>query len=61
MEKVASMILRHVEGWSVPSIVLVGGTSAFPKMAEVVEDYTHIPTMGSAQPALRHPGSELPA
>jgi len=44
MEKVASIILRHVEGRSVPSIVLVGGTSAFPNMAEVVQDYTHIPT-----------------
>lgn len=44
MEKVANIILRHVEGRSVPSIVLVGGTSAFPNMAEVVEDYTHIPT-----------------
>lgn len=44
MEKVASIILRHVEGRSVPLIVLVGGTSAFPNMAEVVEEYTHIPT-----------------
>jgi ethanolamine utilization protein EutJ len=43
MEKVASIILRHVEGRSVPLIVLVGGTSAFPNMAEVVEDHTHIP------------------
>lgn len=44
MEKVASIILRHVAGRDVPSIVLVGGTSAFPRMAEVVEEYTHIPT-----------------
>lgn len=44
MEKVASIILRHVEGRSVPSIILVGGTSAFPNIAEVVEEYTHIPT-----------------
>ncbi|HSR19527.1 MAG TPA: ethanolamine utilization protein EutJ [Anaerolineales bacterium] len=44
MEKVASIILRHVEGRTVPLIVLVGGTSAFSSMAEVVEDYTHIPT-----------------
>ncbi len=44
MEKVANIILRHVQGRDVPSIVLVGGTSAFPKMAEVVEEYTHIPT-----------------
>jgi ethanolamine utilization protein EutJ len=44
MENVASIVLRHVQGRSVPSIVLVGGTSAFPNMAEVVEEYTHIPT-----------------
>ncbi len=44
MEKVASIVLRHVEGREVPSIVLVGGASAFPGMAEVVEEYTHIPT-----------------
>ncbi len=44
MEKVASIVLRHVEGWNVPSIVLVGGTSAFPRIAEVVQEYTRIPT-----------------
>lgn len=44
MEKVASIILRHVEGRNVPQIVMVGGTSAFPKIAEVVQEYTHIPT-----------------
>jgi len=44
MEKVAEIILRHVRGRRVPSIVLVGGTSAFPNMAEVVQDYTRIPT-----------------
>jgi ethanolamine utilization protein EutJ len=43
MEKVASIVLRHVEGWRVPAIVLVGGTSAFPGMAQVVEEYTGIP------------------
>ncbi len=36
MEKVASIILHHVEGRNVPSIVLVGGASAFPGMAEVI-------------------------
>lgn len=44
MEKVASIVLRHVEGRNVPSIVLVGGTSAFPRIAEVVQEYTRIPT-----------------
>ncbi len=50
MEKVASIILRHVEGQDVPSIILVGGTSAFPKMAEVIEEYTRIPTWVPSNP-----------
>lgn len=44
MEKVASIILRHVEGRDVPSIILVGGGSAFRGMAEVVAEYTNIST-----------------
>jgi ethanolamine utilization protein EutJ len=44
MEKVASIILRHIQGRNVPAIVLVGGSSAFPGMAEVVAEYTNIPT-----------------
>ncbi len=44
MEKVANIILHHVEGQDVPSIVMVGGSSAFRGMAEVVSDYTGIPT-----------------
>ncbi len=50
MEKVASIILRHVEGWNVPSIVLVGGTSSFPRISEVVEEYTQIPTWAPPNP-----------
>ncbi len=44
MEKVASIILRHVDGRNVPVIAMVGGSSALQGMAEVVEEYTHIPT-----------------
>jgi ethanolamine utilization protein EutJ len=44
MEKVASIVLRHIDGWNVPTIVLVGGSSAFEGMAGVVEEYTGIPT-----------------
>ncbi len=44
MEKVASIVLRHIDGWNVPTIVLVGGSSAFEGMASVVEEYTGIPT-----------------
>jgi len=44
MEKVASIILRHTQDKDVQSITLVGGSSAFLGMAEVVQDYTGIPT-----------------
>lgn len=44
MEKVASIILRHVRSWDIPSITMVGGCSAFLGMAEVVQEYSGIPT-----------------
>jgi ethanolamine utilization protein EutJ len=44
MEKVASIILRHVGRRKVASITLVGGASAFQGMARVVQEYTGIPT-----------------
>ncbi len=44
MEKVAEIIVRQVKGWDVRSITLVGGSSAFPGMAAVVQDYSGIPT-----------------
>jgi ethanolamine utilization protein EutJ len=44
MEKVADIVIRHVEisQAEVKELTLVGGTSAFPRMAEVVEEYTGI-------------------
>lgn len=64
MEKVASIIVRHVEGRDVRSIALVGGGSAFPGIAEVVQGYTGIPTSVTGNPvfvtplgmALQHAG-----
>jgi ethanolamine utilization protein EutJ len=44
MEKVASIILRHVREWNVGSITLVGGCSSFLGMAEVVREYTGLAT-----------------
>jgi ethanolamine utilization protein EutJ len=55
MEKVASIILRHIEGRDVPSVILVGGSSAFPGMAEVVAEYTDIPTWVPPNPLLVTP------
>lgn len=50
MEKVASIILRHTRGRVVPSITMVGGTSAYPGIAEVVQNYTGIPTRVADKP-----------
>jgi ethanolamine utilization protein EutJ len=55
MEKVASIIARHVKGFAVPAITLVGGSSGFVGMAEVVEEYTGIPTMVPPHPAFVTP------
>jgi ethanolamine utilization protein EutJ len=50
MEKVASIVAHHVETYQsqsdfkVEHLVVVGGTGIFPGMAEVVEEYTGLPT-----------------
>ncbi len=56
MEKVASIVARHIEvyrtrsGHSVDQIVLVGGTAKFPGIAGVVEEYTGISTQVPDRP-----------
>jgi ethanolamine utilization protein EutJ len=50
MEKVASIVLRHIRGHQVGHITLVGGTSAFSGIAEVIQEYTGIPTSVPKQP-----------
>lgn len=44
MEKVSAIVTRHIQDWSLESITLVGGASAFPGFASVVEEATGIPT-----------------
>lgn len=55
LEKVASIVSKHVEGYQVPEIVLVGGTSAFYRAAEVVADFTGVATWVPNHPALVTP------
>lgn len=55
LEKVASIVARHVKGYQVPEIALVGGTSAFYRAAEVIADYTGIPAWVADHPALVTP------
>jgi len=44
MEKVGTIIKRQINGSKPSQITLVGGTSLFPGMAEVVQEVTGIPT-----------------
>ena len=44
MEKVGSIIRRHTEQFDVEQLTLVGGTSNISGIAQVIEEYTGIPT-----------------
>ncbi len=44
MEKVASITARHIKGKAVSSLTVVGGTASFPGMAQVMQEYTGLPT-----------------
>ncbi len=50
MEKVGTIIDRHLHGYSPRSITLVGGTALFPGMAGVIEEVTGIPTQVPDRP-----------
>lgn len=50
MEKVGSIVTKHVHRFSVPSLTLVGGTCAFPGMGQVIQDFTGLPTTVAEQP-----------
>jgi ethanolamine utilization protein EutJ len=45
MEKVGSIVARHVAAHAVEAIYLVGGTACFPGIDQVVEEVTGIKTM----------------
>lgn len=51
MEKVGNIINTQIAGQTVQQITLVGGSSAFFKMAEVIAEYTGIPTRVPILPA----------
>lgn len=50
MEKVASIVERHVAGRAVNTLYLVGGTCAYPGMDEVIAEYTGIQTIIPGSP-----------
>jgi ethanolamine utilization protein EutJ len=45
MEKVASIVSRHIEGYEVDKLYLVGGTCAYPGMDRVIQEMTGIETI----------------
>jgi ethanolamine utilization protein EutJ len=57
MEKVGDIVSRHVaiSQVEVKELTLVGGTTAFPGMASVVEEYTGIPTAVPERPVFVTP------
>jgi ethanolamine utilization protein EutJ len=42
MQKVASIVARHVKGYPIETVYMVGGTSELAGLSEVVEEYTGI-------------------
>ena len=50
MEKVASIINRHIAGHHVERLYLVGGTCAYPGMDEVIQEMTGIDTVLPGNP-----------
>jgi len=50
MEKVGSIINRHIAGHRVDRLYLVGGTCAYPGMDKVIEEYTGVETILPGNP-----------
>jgi ethanolamine utilization protein EutJ len=50
MEKVGTIVARHVAAYRVEKIYLVGGTSSLPGIAEVVSDITGIDSVVPSHP-----------
>jgi ethanolamine utilization protein EutJ len=57
MEKVASIVIRHIAKSQIPvdNLTFVGGSSAFPGMAGVIEQYTGLPTYIPERPVFVTP------
>ena len=55
LEKVATIVGRAIEGHDVDTIHLVGGTAAFPGIADIMTDITGVPAYTAPQPMLVTP------
>lgn len=50
MEKVGTIVARHIAGYKVDTIYLVGGTARFPGIESVIEEWTGIKTIIPGDP-----------
>lgn len=50
MEKMGTIVERHIRGSKVKSIVLVGGTPLFPGLDDVIQEVTGLPTLVAMSP-----------
>lgn len=50
MEKMGTIVAKHIHGRNVGSIILVGGTALFPGIATVIEEVTDLPTRVAEHP-----------
>ena len=50
MEKMGTIIEKHIRGHEAESIVLVGGTSLFPGIDAVIQEITNLPTRVALHP-----------
>ncbi len=55
MQKVGSIVARHIRQFSVKTIYMVGGTSGMPGIAEVVAEMTGVHTLTPPHPMLVTP------
>lgn len=50
MEKVATIVERHIAGWDIGALHLVGGACAFPGMDRVIQEVTGVETFLPSNP-----------
>lgn len=50
MEKVGSIIAKHINGYDIQGFTLVGGTALFPGNAAVIEEVTNRPIRAISHP-----------
>jgi ethanolamine utilization protein EutJ len=55
IEKVGTIVNRHIQGWDADRVVLVGGASAFQGMATVLENVLELPVSVAPHPQLVTP------